>query len=79
MSAFDDVIRNAMFAADTAAINTNGTGAAKTRAAVTEAFKLALGNGLITITDPDTWPDYVALDPPYDPTRLPWMTSGGAR
>ena len=40
----------------------------ETRAAVTEAFRCALANGLIEIVPPERWPEYVAMTPPY---RLP--------
>lgn len=36
-----------------------------TTAAIRGVFECALANGLITITPPDTWPQWVAVDPPY--------------
>lgn len=61
-----EVLRSAMFAADDA-VMAGGfrTRADQTRAAVTAAFRLALGNGLIRIVPRDEWPEYIALDPPY--------------
>jgi hypothetical protein len=64
------VLRSVMFAADSAAIDATAQGVTPhqvTTAAVHAAFECALGNGLIQITDPATWPEYYAIDPPYDP------------
>jgi hypothetical protein len=64
----EDLLRNMMIPAQTAAINAaGGTGAEMTRAAVRAAVECALGNGLITVVPPEQWPAYVSLDPPYDP------------
>lgn len=67
------VVSYAVFAADKVAIGGGfATPADATQAAVTEAFKLALGNGLIRLVPQDEWPEYVALDPPYDPEAPSW-------
>ena len=71
MGRLDDVLRTATMAADSAfldGLRTNQiTNAQLIRAAVRAAFECALGNSLIEITDPETWPTYVAIDPPYKP------------
>ena len=64
----DRLVHCVILAADRAAIATPGTRAKQTRAALTEALKCAISNGLITVTPPGDWPDYIVVDPPY---RLP--------
>ena len=62
-----EVIRCAIFAADDAVIGeTFRTRADEIRAAVTAAFELAAGNGLIRLTPRDEWPEYIAMTPPYE-------------
>jgi len=71
---FEALLHNLMFAADAAAIETSqrgATGAERTKAAVKEALECALGNGLMTVTPREEWPDYIAMSPPYKP-GLPW-------
>ena len=60
-----DVIRHATFAADVVASEPHATGAARTRAIVARALEMCLGNGLIEVTDPGTWPEWIVMDPPY--------------
>lgn len=68
MSTLDDVLRTATFAADSAFLDhQDATHAARVRAAVRAAFECAIGNGLIEITDPAGWPQYVSIDAPYKP------------
>ncbi len=56
-------------AADRVALScTMMTAASRTRAQVQAALEMAIGNGLITITPRDQWPEWIVLDPPY---RLP--------
>jgi hypothetical protein len=74
-----DVIRNAMFAADQAVIGgTFSTRAEATRAAVTAAFELAAGNGLIRLTPREDWPEYISLTAPYDQPSF-GVTGSGSR
>jgi hypothetical protein len=64
------VLRAAGFAAQSAYLDAaqhGQTGATCTSKAVEAAFECALGNGLIEITDPQTWPKWWSVDPPYDP------------
>lgn len=64
----NQVIHSAMFAADDAVIGQAfRTRAGEIRAAVTAAFELAAGNGLIRLTPRDEWPELIALSPPYEP------------
>lgn len=71
---FEALLHNLMFAADRAAIDATGrgaTGAERTKAAVREALECALGNGLLTVTPREEWPEYIAMSPPYKP-GAPW-------
>lgn len=62
-----DVIHHAMHAAGDAVIGkTFRTHAEEIRAAVTAAFELAAGNGLIRLTPRAEWPEWIVLQPPYD-------------
>jgi hypothetical protein len=64
----DEVVRVTIFAADEAVAGRPYRGRAdETRAAVTEAFRCALGNGLIELVPQDRWPEYLALSAPYEP------------
>lgn len=63
-----EVVRMVVFAADNAVIGKAfRTRAEETRAAVMEAFRCAMGNGVIRVTPRDEWPEYIALSPPYEP------------
>jgi hypothetical protein len=67
-----EVVRTALFAADGAYLERTemgGVPAVALRSAVLAAFECALGNRLITITDPESWPTWAVVDPPYDPDR----------
>jgi hypothetical protein len=72
---FDALLHHVMFAADTASIDAKRHGGHTphviTTLAVREALKCALGNGLITVTPRDQWPEWIAVDPPYEP-GAPW-------
>jgi hypothetical protein len=71
---FEALLHNLMFAADAAAIEASrrgATGAERAKAAVKEALECALGNGLLTVTPREEWPEYIAMSPPYKP-GLPW-------
>jgi hypothetical protein len=61
----DTLVQNACLAADRVAIGFEGTDATKTRAVISEALAFLIGNKMITVNDPGTWPDWLALDPPY--------------
>lgn len=63
--AFDALVQNGCFAADTVAIGFEGTGAEKTRAIVSRALGALLANGLIEVKDPADWPEWIALDERY--------------
>ena len=67
----EDLLRLILHAAHSASINAKMSGdqipASITRKAVTAAFECALGNGLISITPEDEWPEWIAVDPPYEP------------
>lgn len=68
-AALADVIHNAVLAADAVAIRRDyPTEAARTRAVVARALEFAVGNGLVTVTPRDQWPEWLAMDPPF---RLP--------
>jgi hypothetical protein len=68
----DSIVQNAAFAADNAVIGFEGTGAAKTRAAVIRAVEFLIGNGLVAVVDPEYWPTWLKMDPPY-PAPLPLL------
>lgn len=72
-----DLVRAATAAADFAAIGLVGTRAERTSAIVTEALRCLLGNGLVTVLPVESWPAYLALDPPYDPSGTPWSRGQG--
>jgi len=61
----DRLVQLGSMAADNVAIGFVGTGAERTKASVREALQCLLANGLIQMTPIDQWPEYVALDPPY--------------
>lgn len=66
----DEVMRVVMHAAHRAAIDARVRGevnAAITHHAVHEALRCGVANGLIQLTPRDTWPDWLAVDPPYEP------------
>jgi len=68
MALLDEVISATTFAADEAVMGRqHRTRADEVRAAVTEAFRCALGNGLIELVPQDRWPEYLALSAPYEP------------
>jgi hypothetical protein len=62
-----ELVRLAADIAAIDAINAGKTSAEVTRLAVAEAFKCALGNGLIVVVDRELWPDLIASGPPYKP------------
>lgn len=53
---FKEAVQTALFAADIAAINFDGTYAEQTRAVVTRAVGALLQHGMIQLTDSTTWP-----------------------
>jgi hypothetical protein len=64
----DDLLRLVMGAADTAFLDAQrvgGTGAECTRRAVEEAFRCAVGNGLVALVPSDRWPTWVVVSRPY--------------
>lgn len=68
----ETVIANSMFAADMVAINDHMLiGAKEARKLVTQAFRLAVGNGLITLVPHERWPEFIALNEPFDPNSSP--------
>lgn len=72
----DEVMRIVMHAAHGAAIDARVRGevnAAITHHAVLEALRCGVTNGLIQLTPHDTWPTWVAVDPPYAP--VDWTRS----
>lgn len=72
----DDVVRAGVLAGGPAYLELpNALGVDRVRAAVRAAFECAIGNHLIEITDPASWPAYLAIDPPYSVERL----MGGSR
>ena len=69
-SVLDDLLRAVQLAADTAAID--GRRADKTYAAITgdavrAALECAIGNGLIDVVPRERWPQWIAVNPPYNP------------
>ena len=60
------LLRDACLSADAVAMEPHTTDADKTRAIVRRTVEVLLGNGMIMVTDADTWPDWVVLDPPYN-------------
>lgn len=64
------LMRNVQLAYDVAAIdaiNAGKTNAEVAKAAVREALLCAEGNGMITITPREQWPEWIVSDPPYHP------------
>ena len=74
-SAFEALLHHVMFAADTASIDAKMRGGHTphqiTTMAVREALRCGLGNGLIAVTPREQWPEWIAVDPPYEP-GAPW-------
>lgn len=71
----EQVIQSACFAADSAFIDAQQAGGPAVdwvRAAIVAAFEFAAGNRLIEVTDQKTWPEYLAMSPPYDPDADPF-------
>jgi hypothetical protein len=66
MEHLEIVIRNARLAADAVAMQPHPTEARRTHAIVQRAFEFAVANGMIEVTDPSTWREWMSLDPPYD-------------
>jgi hypothetical protein len=67
----DQVLRTATLAADVVAIKSFGMSEAeRTRLIIRTSLEALLGNGFIQITDAATWPEWIALDPPYIPFEL---------
>jgi hypothetical protein len=65
---FARLLQNALFAADTAAIDArrrNLAPAQVTRAAVARALEALEANGMIQFVPPADWPPYFVPDPPY--------------
>jgi hypothetical protein len=60
----DTLLRHAMGAADTAALETTGTPHDKTKAAVRASLRVLLANGLVTAVPREEWPEYVRIDAP---------------
>lgn len=59
----EQLVRNASLAADSVAVEMRGLPAAQvTRAVIRRSLDVLLAHGMIAITDPDTWPDWVELD-----------------
>lgn len=70
-SVVDDLTQTALFAADGAAMDARQEGATYaevTRRSVARAIECLIGNGMIVVTDPESWPEWRKVDPPYDTT-----------
>lgn len=66
----NSLLRNVQLAYDVAAINAINygmTNAEIAKAAVREALLCAEGNGMITITPREEWPEWIVSAPPYHP------------
>ena len=61
-----ELTQQACFAADVVAMQAHRAEAARTRAIVQRALEMLLANGLVTATPFDQWPEWTALDPPFD-------------
>jgi hypothetical protein len=62
------LMRNIQMAYDIAAINAVNAGHTKAvvaEAAVREALLCAEGNGMITVTPREEWPEWISSTPPY--------------
>lgn len=62
---FDTLIRNAMFAADNAAIQaslTRSTPAGRTRAAVEAALTQLIQSGQVIVVPREEWPDWMVMN-----------------
>jgi hypothetical protein len=66
MSDIDELVQNGCLAADVVVIGFDGTGAERTRAGLRRALECLIGNGMIEVKPRAEWPEWVAIDPPYE-------------
>lgn len=77
----EQAVRNAMFAADTAALDLARTGvplAQTIRCAVETAVEALVGHGAVEVTPMDTWPEWWGVERPFprEPGYVsPWASS----
>lgn len=62
----NEVLRTATLGADNVAMSFKGIEADRTRAIIKRALEVLEYNKMITFTDPETWPEWMILDPEID-------------
>jgi hypothetical protein len=62
------IVCETAFVADVAWIaSEEATTAGKVRVAIDTVVRWVLGNGLMQLVPPSDWPEYLSLNPPYNP------------
>lgn len=68
MAVPDQILRTATLSTDLTALYFVGTGADRNRAVLKRALEVLEHNKMITFTEPDTWPEWISLDPVIEET-----------